>query len=403
VGTDLRFTTAFHAQANGLAERNVAIAKSALVPYTNHAQDNWATNLPILQLTLNNRAKRAKDGLAPNEIVMGMLPSQFPGDAPQLGSDSLSAPADELAERRSTWQLRARDAVMNAQDAHSRSFNSGRSGSSVQVGDLVMVDTNALKLPEEADRSSRALAFRRDGPFRVLRVLPGGRLELDLPVNHRAHPIVAMEHCSMFKGAEPEKAQPEESDPSLFVIKDILASRLPNKMKSSGPKARLEKRVWLTKFSENKQDSVWLRWKDFVDDDNVVAQQLVIFEQNRTGLTGTLDASWGYNPDKPSEVSLRRDGFRTYTSVEGDTPEGIAKKLGVLVLDLLEQNVMRFAVGVPFLRNSKLKKNSVLRLPKRPSVSRSGDKPLGGKRRLDPTPERQPRRSRNKNTTTRVV
>jgi hypothetical protein len=212
-----------------------------------------------------------------------------------------------------------------------------------------------------------------------------------------------MEHCSMFKGAEPEKAQPEESDPSLFVIKDILASRLPSKMKSSDPKARLEKRVWLTKFSENKQDSVWLRWKDFVDDDNVVAQQLVIFEQNRTGLTGTLDASWEYNPDKPSEVSLRRDGFRTYTTVEGDTPEGIAKKLGVLVLDLLEQNVMRFAVGVPFLRNSKLKKISVLRLPKRTSVSRSGDKPLVGKRRLDPTSGRQPRRSRNKHTSKRFV
>ena len=121
---------------------------------------------------------------------------------------------------------------------------------------------------------------------------------------------------------------------------------------------------WLTKFSENKQDSVWLKWKDFVDDDNAVAQQLVAFEQTRTGLIGTLDASWEYNPDKPGEVSLRRDGFRTYTTVEGDTPEWIAKELGVPVLDLLEQNVMRFAVGVAFQRSSKLKKNSVIRLPK---------------------------------------
>ena len=399
VGTDLRFTTAFHAQANGLAERNVAIAKLALVPYTNHAQDNWATNLPILQLTLNNRSKRAKDGLAPNEIVMGMLPSQFPGDAPQLRSDSLSSSADELAERRATWRLRARDAVMNAQDEHSRSFNSGRAGSSVQVGDLVMVDTNALKLPEEADRSNRALAFRRDGPFRVLRVLAGGCLALDLPAGHRAHPIVAMEHCSIFKGVEAEKAQPEESDPSLFVIRDILASKLPFKMKSSDPKARLERRAWLTKFSENKQDSVWLRWKDFVDDDNAVSQQLVVFEQNRTGLIGTLDASWEYTPDKPSEVSLRRDGFRTYTTVEGDTPNGIAKKLGLSVLDLLEQNVMRLAVGAPFLRHSKLKKKSVLRLPRRTPESRSGDEPLAGKRRRESVSGRPPRRCRSKNTT----
>jgi LysM repeat protein len=397
VGTDLRFTTAFHAQANGLAERNVAIAKSALIPYTNHDQDNWAVNLPILQLTLNNRAKRAKDGLAPNEIVMGMLPSQFPGDAAQLRSDSVSSSADDLAERRAIWQLRARDAVMDAQDAHSRSFNAGRSGSSVQVGDLVMVDTNALKLPEEADRSCRALAFRRDGPFKVLRVLPGGRLELELPLGHRAHSIVAMEHCSIFKGVEPKKAQPEISDPSLFVITDILASRLPRGMKSSNPKARLEKRAWLTKFSENKQDSVWLKWKDFVDDDNV-AQQLVDFEQARTGLIGTLDASWEYSPDKPGEVSLRSDGFRTYTTVKGDTPEWIAKELGVPVLDLLEQNVMRLAVGVPLQGKSKLKVNSVFRHPKRISVPKTS-----GKRHSSSTTGRSMRQSSNKSSRAQVV
>jgi hypothetical protein len=208
-----------------------------------------------------------------------------------------------------------------------------------------------------------------------------------------------MEHCSIFKGVEAEKAQPEESDPSLFVIRDILASKLPFKMKSSDPKARLERRAWLTKFSENKQDSVWLRWKDFVDDDNAVSQQLVVFEQNRTGLIGTLDASWEYIPDKPSEVSLRRDGFRTYTTVEGDTPDGIAKKLGVSVLDLLEQNVMRFAVKVPLFRHSKLKKKSVFRLPRRTPESRSGDEPLAGKRRRESVSGRPPRRCRSKNTT----
>jgi hypothetical protein len=370
VGTDLRFATAFHAQANGLAERNVAIAKNALIPYTNHEQNNWATNLPILQLTLNNRSKLAKDGLAPNEIVLGALLQQFPEDVTQLG-DSLSTPADALAAQRAVSQLRARDAVMNAQDQHALPYNAGRSGLGVQAGDLVMVDTNALKLPEEADRSSRALAFRRDGPFLVRRVLPGGRLELELPPRHRAHPIIAMEHCSIFRGAMPSKAVPSAEGPDLVVIDKILSSRLPGKSKSSNASARLEKRSWLTKFSENPQDSEWLVWKDFVDEDGTIAQPLIVFEQDRTGLVDTLNAEWEYAPDAAGVVSLRSDGFRTYTSAKGDTPAWIAKELDVPVLDLLEQNVMRMAVGVPFQGKSKLKVLSVLRIPRRgaPAVS----------------------------------
>ena len=59
----------------------------------------------------------------------------------------------------------------------------------IQAGDLVMVSSEALLSPSQRDRPSAKLAFKWQGPFRVLSKLSAATFRLDLE-GLKAHPVI---------------------------------------------------------------------------------------------------------------------------------------------------------------------------------------------------------------------
>ena len=93
-----------------------------------------------------------------------------------------------------------------------------------------------------------------------------------------------------------------------------------------------------------------------------ITEQLVLFEEVRTGLSNTLNDEWEYVPGVPGIVTAEADGFVVYHCKEDETLTDVAAHRNCAPKDVFEQNVMRF--GVPhFKMGTRLKAHTQLRLP----------------------------------------
>jgi len=82
-----RLSTAFHPQTDGQTENTNQAIEAFLRHYINFAQDDWASQLPIYEFTLNNSTS-ASTGFTPFFANYGFHPRlSFDFDAPALGAD----------------------------------------------------------------------------------------------------------------------------------------------------------------------------------------------------------------------------------------------------------------------------------------------------------------------------
>ena len=59
LGTDLRFSTAFHPQTNGQSERAIQMLENFLRPYVERDPQNWVKQLPLAEFAANNSVNMA--------------------------------------------------------------------------------------------------------------------------------------------------------------------------------------------------------------------------------------------------------------------------------------------------------------------------------------------------------
>ena len=366
LGVKLRFTSSHNPQADGQSERAVGIVTTMLRIYINYDQNNWADNLSCLEFALNRHAKRSKGGETPFLITDGYNPFS-PADLSVQALLPRDAPRDQAArdyiQRQRLAASRAQDAIIAAQDTAARSYNAKHVQHEYKVGDLIMLRKDHVFPPGERDRPSFKMREKYVGPFRITELIGHNALRLDLSKHKlRNHPVFSVgstkPYPSDVRVPQGEHAPSEDGD-----VQDYVDAVLNFKTTGSGKRKR---RRWLVQW-KHAVDSLAEPMKEWLPYDNFqsshgVNQQLVEYEENRTGLRDTAFSDWAYAQRDPGSVTTEADGFKVYHTLPNETLKDISKKFEIRLQDLYEQNVMGYGEWL-LTTMSKLKASTQLRFP----------------------------------------
>ena len=162
LGVEMRHTSAYHPQANGMVENSRDTLYAILKSIVSRGGDNWAQPLPLAEFAFNSSIC-CSTGFSPFKIACGRRPA-FPGDFRGVHSD---VPRAEAAATRiialttacrdhfETSQIKNQDKVSRREDV------------SIKVGDLVLLSTKDL-ISLKNKRACPRLSSRFMGPFRVV-------------------------------------------------------------------------------------------------------------------------------------------------------------------------------------------------------------------------------------------
>uniref|UniRef100_A0A8C5PJ19 Polyprotein n=1 Tax=Leptobrachium leishanense TaxID=445787 RepID=A0A8C5PJ19_9ANUR len=188
LGVKLSFSSAYHPQTNGLAERTNQTLETYLRCFISDAQDDWVTLLPWAEFAYNNATSQSTK-YSPFEIVTGMHPTVFqssflPQDIPAL--------EEHLCNLRAIWE-KTKMNLESASLAQKRSADCRcRPPPVYHVGDRVWLSTRHIRLKVP----SMKFAPRFIGPYRILRCINPVSYALQLPASLR---IPNSFHVSLLK------------------------------------------------------------------------------------------------------------------------------------------------------------------------------------------------------------
>jgi hypothetical protein len=199
VGTKLRFSTAFHPQTDGQAEKANSIVETYLRSFAAEHPDKWPELLPLAEYAYN-AAKHKATKLTPFEADLGFTP-RLPLDVIAQQSTPPHAEAQSFAERMKAVLMQLRDALEHAQSAQVDEANKHRAPHDFKPGDKVMIDTS--KLPVQyanlSTASSRKLQHKYAGPFTLGKQYGENAFEIvDIPRAWRVHNtfnVSRLKHC----------------------------------------------------------------------------------------------------------------------------------------------------------------------------------------------------------------
>ena len=117
LGTDLRFSTAFHPQTDGQSERTIQTLENFLRPYVERHPTEWSRQLPIAEFAANNAVSVAT-GFSPFYLHSGdhpLMPTALlqgdvstPLEAVHIMTDRMKTALEEAQANLSLAQRRAR-------------------------------------------------------------------------------------------------------------------------------------------------------------------------------------------------------------------------------------------------------------------------------------------------------
>ena len=174
-GTRLRFSTAYHPQTDGAAERAIRTVVDAIRCCLDGLHEKWDTRLDAIELAFNS-SQHSSTGITPFEAVFGFNP-RLPLD---LGHPRNDTAKDFLAQRNS-MRLRAADVLVLAVLRQAIQIDKHRRPMNIKIGDLVWLSTKNLNLAYPNKFTPKYL-----GPFAVSHVMSSGNAcKLDLPPSIR--------------------------------------------------------------------------------------------------------------------------------------------------------------------------------------------------------------------------
>jgi len=206
LGTDLRFSTAYHPQTDGQSERTNQTVETTLRCLLADRGFTWHKHIHTAQAQINN-AVSAATGFSPAMLMFGFQP-RTPIDLatnPELVADPDAA---QMLEEMHMQARAAADQLQTSQDLMKQYADKKRRHVQFSVGDRVMLSTKHIKLG-----GSRKLSPKWLGPFTVLEVMSSGNaVRLELPSDFdRLHDVF---NVSLLKKVPPGYAsrQPEPDD-----------------------------------------------------------------------------------------------------------------------------------------------------------------------------------------------
>jgi hypothetical protein len=235
LGTDLRFSTAYHPQSDGQTERLNRDIEQQLRWHADKTGGNWKEWLSVVEMQYNSTV-HSSTGKTPFEMngtnwrdpftLALQKPKEVTSDEVAVNGDGAE---DLLRELRVTWED-ARQVMLKQREQQKKYADLKRRDERYQVGDLVMLSTKNLA------QGKGKLADRYAGPFRVAEVRENGvNVRLDLPAEFsRIHPVFHVDKLKRFTESRlewPGRQQVERPPPVLvdgaeqYWAKRILAKR----------------------------------------------------------------------------------------------------------------------------------------------------------------------------------
>jgi hypothetical protein len=231
LGFDHRKTAAYHAQADGAAERANQTLEVALRSYVNQRQNNWHRYLGLIQLAYNT-ARHPGTGFSPNELLYAN---------PMEPMDRLLNPASPLEENDGERNLDAeafldgvsarlkdaQQAIVKALSSQKAYYDRKHSDlPNIQIGDFVSI---RLDLHPVSIVKLNKLSQQKLPPYRVVAVRSNGRaVELDIPSNIGIHPVVSIQHVELAADPSKDPFGRNTNEPSLLrVVDSRISSRRP--------------------------------------------------------------------------------------------------------------------------------------------------------------------------------
>ena len=212
LGTELRFTTRHHPQANGKVERANATLTEVLRSMCDWAGRDWRQHLDMAEFVVNGSASS----------VTGMTPffSNFarePRTPANVGHPRLNVPAaDEMADAIFAAITHTRDAMQRAKQTYEKQ---GRRGAleQYQAGDKVLLSTSTLNLRVRGKLTSKFV-----GPFEVLpppaHATNPNVVWLKVPRTFRIHMPINVKEIKRYISREADLGGPPEEPPEPIVV-----------------------------------------------------------------------------------------------------------------------------------------------------------------------------------------
>ena len=260
LGTDLKFSTAFHPQTDGQSERANRTLEEYLRHFVSPRQDDWDEWLDLAEYAINDSVNPAT-GYSPFFLCF----AQSPLSVLDVALGPVLVPAAQVtADDMHSVLHHAKANLHAAQQRMTAQQNAHRRDVSFAVGDLVRLSAANLSLPSTM---SKKLAAKYLGPFPVQQVVSPVAYKLRLPPSLKVHPVF---HISLLQPwhTQPElphpvvlsRPPPVDAEEDRFYVEKLLDKR----QRKRGRGFSIEYLVrWL---GYGPEDDMWINVKQIDDD-----------------------------------------------------------------------------------------------------------------------------------------
>jgi hypothetical protein len=182
-GTQLKMSTAYHPQTDGLTERANRTVEEMLRHYCNDHADDWDEYLPAVEFAYNS-SKNPSTGHSPFYMNYGYEPST-PLAMLRVAVNPLPTPgAANYLSRLKAITEEARRNLEKAQEKMARYADAHKREHAFKVGDKVWLSTANLRTP-----STTKLKGPYCGPFIITEAVSKNAMRLKLPETMKVHPV----------------------------------------------------------------------------------------------------------------------------------------------------------------------------------------------------------------------
>ena len=192
MGTELRFSTAFHPQTDGQSERVIQVVEDMLRACMLDFKGNWSNHFPLVEFAYNN-SYQASIGMAPYEALYGR-PCRSPTCWLEVGESSLFGP--EIVRKTTEKIQLIWERLRMAQSRQKSYADRQRRPLEFQEGDYVFLKVSPKKGVLRFGKKGK-LAPRYIGPFEVIKVVGKVAYQLRLPTQWSE--VLDVFHVSMLR------------------------------------------------------------------------------------------------------------------------------------------------------------------------------------------------------------
>lgn len=208
LGTELKFSTAYHPQSDGQSERTNRTLEEYLRHFVSPRQDDWDEYLDLAEFAINDSVNPST-GYTPFFMAYG----QNPHTALDLTTEAMVPRAQDFAQEIADTVAHAKIKLEEAHMRQAEQANKHRRKVTFQVGDKVRLSTTNLQLPSTM---SKKLVAKYIGPFTVEKVVSPVAYKLKLPKSLRIHPVFHVTHAFSSPGTRIPSSPPTRT-PSSFI------------------------------------------------------------------------------------------------------------------------------------------------------------------------------------------